>query len=78
MFKTTMFKTLMVTMAGLGFSALVSAQDVVEGQHYEVLESPVETHAEDGQIAVTEVFWFGCPHCYRLMSGTRRWQTTLA
>ena len=77
MFKTTVFKTLMVTMAGLGFSALVSAQDVVEGQHYEVLESPVETHAEDGQIAVTEVFWFGCPHCYRLQTPVNEWYETL-
>ena len=35
-----MFKTLMVAMAGLGLSAVVSAQEVVEGQHYELLDSP--------------------------------------
>jgi len=72
-----MFKTLMVAMAGFGFSALVSAQEVVEGQHYEVLESPVETHVEDGQIGVTEVFWFGCPHCYRLQTPISEWYETL-
>ncbi|MDQ7729436.1 thiol:disulfide interchange protein DsbA/DsbL [Halomonas sp. SpR8] len=72
-----MLKTLMVAMAGLGLSAAVSAQDIVEGQDYEVLESPVETHVEDGQIEVTEVFWFGCPHCYRLQTPVNEWYETL-
>ncbi|MGO1426664.1 MAG: thiol:disulfide interchange protein DsbA/DsbL [Halomonas sp.] len=72
-----MLKTLMIAMAGLGLSAAVSAQDVVEGQHYEVLESPVETHVEGGQIEVTEVFWFGCPHCYRLQTPVNEWYETL-
>ncbi|MDN6322940.1 MAG: thiol:disulfide interchange protein DsbA/DsbL [Halomonas sp.] len=72
-----MLKTLMIAMAGLGLSAVVSAQDVVEGQHYEVLESPVETHVEGGQIEVTEVFWFGCPHCYRLQTPVNEWYETL-
>lgn len=72
-----MFKTLIVAMAGLGLSAAVSAQDLVEGQQYELLESPVETHVEDGQIEVTEVFWFGCPHCYRLQTPVSEWYETL-
>tara|TARA_R110002012_G_scaffold49919_2_gene129218 strand:+ start:3535 stop:4185 length:651 start_codon:yes stop_codon:yes gene_type:complete len=72
-----MFKTLMVALAGVGFSAVVSAQEVVEGQHYELLDSPVETHVDDGQIEVTEVFWFGCPHCYRLQTPVNEWYETL-
>lgn len=72
-----MFKTLIVAMAGLGFSALVNAQDVVEGEDYELLETPVATHAEDGKIGVTEVFWFGCPHCYRLQTPVNEWYETL-
>lgn len=72
-----MFKTLMVALAGLGLSAAVSAQEVVEGQHYELFESPVETHADEGKIAVTEVFWFGCPHCYRLQKPVNEWYETL-
>lgn len=83
MFQTTksktraMYKTLMVAVAGLGLSAAVSAQEVVEGQHYELLESPVETQLEEGQIEVTEVFWFGCPHCYRLQTPINEWYETL-
>ncbi|MGO2241682.1 MAG: thiol:disulfide interchange protein DsbA/DsbL [Halomonas sp.] len=72
-----MFKTLMVAMAGLGLSAAVSAQELVAGQQYELLETPVETHVEDGQIEVTEVFWFGCPHCYRLQTPVNEWYETL-
>lgn len=72
-----MFKTLMVAVAGLGLSAAVSAQELVEGQHYELLDSPVDTHVEEGQIEVTEVFWFGCPHCYRLQEPINAWYETL-
>jgi protein dithiol oxidoreductase (disulfide-forming) len=72
-----MLKTLMVAVAGLGLSAAVSAQELVEGQHYELLKTPVETHVDDGQIEVTEVFWFGCPHCYRLQEPINEWYETL-
>ncbi|UQI40549.1 thiol:disulfide interchange protein DsbA/DsbL [Vreelandella venusta] len=72
-----MLKTLMVAMVGLGLSAAVSAQELVEGQHYTLLESPVETQVEEGQIEVTEVFWFGCPHCYRLQTPVNEWYETL-
>lgn len=72
-----MFKTLMVAMAGLGLSAAVSAQELVAGQQYELLDTPVETNVEDGQIEVTEVFWFGCPHCYRLQTPVNEWYETL-
>ncbi|MCW4150790.1 MULTISPECIES: thiol:disulfide interchange protein DsbA/DsbL [Halomonadaceae] len=72
-----MLKTLMVAVAGLSLSAAVSAQELVEGQHYEVLDEPVETQVEEGQIEVLEVFWFGCPHCYRLQSHVNEWYETL-
>lgn len=72
-----MLKTLMVAMAGLGLSAAVSAQELVEGQHYTLLESPVKTQVEEGQIEVTEAFWFGCPHCYRLQTPVNEWYETL-
>lgn len=72
-----MLKTLMVAVAGLSLSAAVSAQELVEGQHYEVLDEPVETQVDEGQIEVLEVFWFGCPHCYRLQSHVNEWYETL-
>ena len=72
-----MLKTLMVALAGLGLSAAVSAQELVEGQHYTLLESPVATQVDDDQIEVTEAFWFGCPHCYRLQTTVNEWYETL-
>ncbi len=42
-----------------------------------MLEAAVETHADEGKIAVTEVFWFGCPHCYRLQTPVSEWYETL-
>ena len=68
-----MLKTLMVALAGLGLSSLVSAAPLVEGEHYTVLENPVETRVEDGHVAVTEAFWYGCPHCYDLEEPLNAW-----
>lgn len=33
------------------------------GVHYEVLPQPVPT-VDPGRVEVTEVFWYGCSHCY--------------
>nr|WP_163501589.1 thiol:disulfide interchange protein DsbA/DsbL [Halomonas socia] len=68
-----MFKTLMVAVAGLGLSGLVAAQQVVEGQHYEALDEAVETRVDTDMIEVTEVFWYGCPHCNRLQPSLNTW-----
>ncbi|TLF53732.1 thiol:disulfide interchange protein DsbA/DsbL [Halomonas urmiana] len=68
-----MLKTLMVALAGLGLSSLVSAAPLVEGEHYTVLENPVETQVEDGRVEVTEAFWYGCPHCYNLEDPLNAW-----
>lgn len=72
-----MLKALMVAATGLVFSTVAGAQELVEGQHYERLKTPVETVVDEGQIEVTEAFWFGCPHCYRLQSSVTEWYETL-
>lgn len=72
-----MFKTLLVALTGLSLSAAVSAQELVEGKDYTLLEAPVATQVDEDQIEVTEVFWFGCPHCYRLQTPVSEWYDTL-
>lgn len=72
-----MIKTLLVALTGLSLSAAVSAQELVEGKDYTLLESPVATQVDEDQIEVTEVFWFGCPHCYRLQTPVNEWYDTL-
>ena len=36
----------------------------VEGTDYQAISPPVRTSDAD-RIVVTEIFWYGCPHCYR-------------
>ena len=35
------------------------------GVHYELLDNPTKVR-DPSKIEVTEVFWFGCNHCYAL------------
>lgn len=72
-----MFKILVAAMAGLSLSTLASAQTLVEGEHYDVLDKAVETQVDDDRIEVTEVFWYGCPHCYRLQESIVPWYEEL-
>ena len=46
-----------------------------EGTEYTVLKTPVATSTAEqpGKVEVVELFWFGCPHCYRLEPAIREW-----
>ena len=46
-----------------------------EGVHYDRLAEPVPTSTSD-KIEVVEVFWYGCPHCFRLEPKVERWLKT--
>ena len=39
--------------------------EYTEGIEYERLASPVPT-VDANKVEVVELFWYGCPHCYRL------------
>ncbi|WP_110654581.1 thiol:disulfide interchange protein DsbA/DsbL [Salinicola halimionae] len=68
-----MIKSFMALLAGLTFSSAVMAADIVEGQDYQVIDQPMKTEAPADQIEVTEVFWYGCPHCYALEEPLNEW-----
>ena len=36
----------------------------VEGTDYQAISPPVKTSDPD-KVVVTEIFWYGCPHCFR-------------
>lgn len=60
------------------FAALLSlgaiAQDpFVAGKDYAVIENPVRT-ANPDMIEVTEVFWYGCPHCNQFRPVFEQWK----
>jgi protein dithiol oxidoreductase (disulfide-forming) len=45
-----------------------------EGVHYTRLVPTQPTTAAPGQVEVTEVFWYGCPHCYALDPFLEAWR----
>lgn len=63
---------------GLLIPAAVLAQPslYVEGTHYVTLAEPVRT-VDPNKIEVTEVFWYGCPHCYAFEPLIESWEKNL-
>ena len=54
----------------LGSSA--NAQEFELGANYHRLNSPQAVHTGD-KIEVLELFWYRCPHCYRLEPYLKQW-----
>lgn len=54
----------------------VFAEDFDEGIEFELLKSPVKTSHQD-KVVVTEMFWYGCPHCFRLEPYMQKWKQTM-
>jgi thiol:disulfide interchange protein DsbA len=48
----------------------------IDKSQYRELKSPIATQSKD-KIEVTELFWFGCAHCYALEPDLAKWQETL-
>ena len=48
----------------------------VAGQHYQVLDPAQPTRVAPGKVEVAEIFWYGCPHCYRLSPYIQAWKKT--
>ena len=68
---------MMKLLTGILFSlllnpALAQTEEFVEGGHYELLSEvqPVQT---GDKIEVVELFWYRCPHCYRLEPYLIKW-----
>jgi thiol:disulfide interchange protein DsbA len=51
------------------------AEGYQQGKEYLVLASPQPTSTGD-RIEVVELFWYGCPHCYRLEPLIGEWQAS--
>ncbi|WP_237068081.1 thiol:disulfide interchange protein DsbA/DsbL [Microbulbifer guangxiensis] len=68
--------TLLLT---LMFSLTACAQDNGQfkaGQHYQVLPQAVPQR-DDSKIEVTELFWYGCGHCYHFEPLLNRWKSDI-
>lgn len=49
----------------------------VDGTHYETIGKAVRT-VDSNRIEVSEVFWYGCPHCYAFEPLIDSWKEKLA
>ena len=58
-------------------SGAASAQTAFQaGADYQVISPAVKT-TEPDKVVVTEIFWYGCPHCFRFEPYVERWAAGL-
>lgn len=50
----------------------LAQNEFAEGVHYELLDKPQPVQTGE-KIEVLELFWYGCPHCYRLEPPLLEW-----
>ena len=68
-------------LAGLALVFMFSGSAIaqmafVEGTDYETISPAVKTSQPD-KVVVTEIFWYGCPHCFRFEPYVNRWSADL-
>ncbi|VAX11096.1 Periplasmic thiol:disulfide interchange protein DsbA [hydrothermal vent metagenome] len=66
-------RTLLALVMVFVFLSAASARNYDEGIEYKRLKSPVPTQVESGKVEVVELFWYGCPHCFRLEPDLHKW-----
>jgi thiol:disulfide interchange protein DsbA len=66
-----------VLITGFLFATPVVAQMAyVEGVDYQRIDPAVKTSHPD-KVVVTEMFWYGCPHCFRFEPFVEQWAETI-
>ena len=68
-------------LTGFAFLMLVSGvapaqMAFTEGTDYQFVSPAVKTSQPD-KVVVTEIFWYGCPHCFRFEPYAERWAAGL-
>lgn len=76
MTRSLILATVLAWLTPLLAPAALAAEPFQEGVHYFRLDEPVRTR-DPGKIEVVEVFWYGCPHCFRFDPMIKAWQKTL-
>lgn len=68
----TYFVAIVTALMLTGIAPTGFAANYMEGQHYLPINPPQPTSSKD-KVEVVELFWYGCPHCYRLEPYVKRW-----
>jgi len=58
------------------FASSGAELDVMEGVEYERVPAPLPPVTDTGKVEVIELFWYGCPHCFRLEPYLEQWLST--
>ena len=64
---------LMALLLPVFLASAALAEGYTEGKQYKALANPQPTSNPD-KIEVVELFWYGCPHCYRLEPYIAEWR----
>ena len=76
--KVRFFYLFFALVSSLGLATVSHAQEeqFIEGGHYELLDEvqPVQT---GDKIEVVEMFWYRCPHCFRLEPYLIQWKENI-
>lgn len=73
MLKRRFFSLILLALVAGSVSAQIA---FVEGADYQAIAQPVKTTHPD-KVVVTEMFWYGCPHCFRFEPYVERWSADL-
>ncbi len=55
---------------------VVAQMAFVEGVDYQLIEPAVPT-SDPAKVVVTEIFWYGCPHCFRFEPFVEKWAESI-
>lgn len=74
MLRRILVQLLITSAVALGSTASLAEDDfgIVEGVHYKPVPNPHQSQ----QKTVTEIFYYGCPHCYHLEPSLKTWLKT--
>ncbi|MCB5161230.1 thiol:disulfide interchange protein DsbA/DsbL [Marinomonas algarum] len=70
---TKLFSALLLSMI---VSLSANAAPYSDGNGYTTIKTPVRTN-DPSKVEVTEIFWYGCSHCFTLEPITQAWKKNL-
>ncbi|MCW8963074.1 MAG: thiol:disulfide interchange protein DsbA/DsbL [Gammaproteobacteria bacterium] len=68
-----LFLSLIVFLTAFSAYAEEDLKGAMEGVHYIAIKPAQPTSAPAGKVEVTELFWYGCPHCFKFEPYVKGW-----
>jgi len=65
--------SLIIFLSTFSAYAEVNVKGAMEGVHYVTIKPAQPTSAPAGKVEVVELFWYGCPHCFKFEPYVKGW-----